>query len=104
MVEDAKLLAVPHIERALEQEPTLSRLTAGLAEEGAVVIASPETPDEMERVIADHAGDRAAENTIENPETIKTETRDLPVAPQFEHTLPAMSVQFIRIKTGKDAE
>jgi hypothetical protein len=49
------------LKRALEQEPTRSSLTAGLAQEGAVVIASPETPDEMERVIADHAGDRAPE-------------------------------------------
>ena len=49
------------MKRALEQEPTMARLSAGLAEEGAVVIASPQTPEETERAIAEHAGGRAPE-------------------------------------------
>jgi len=44
------------------------------------------------------AGDRDAENTITAPDTVKTETKSIKVGNRFDYTLPAMSVQFIRIK------
>lgn len=47
--------------RVVEQEPTVDRLTAGLAEEGAAVLAAPTSPEEIERVIAAHGGDRVSE-------------------------------------------
>ncbi len=44
------------------------------------------------------AGDKSAENTIENPDVVKTETSRIKVDKSFNYTLPPMSVQFIRIK------
>lgn len=49
------------LQRVVDQEPVLSRLTEGLAEEGASILAAPATPDELEKVIRDHGGDRSAE-------------------------------------------
>lgn len=49
------------LKRVLQQEPTRARLTAGLAEEGTVVLASPTSPGEQEKTMAAHGGDRAAE-------------------------------------------
>jgi hypothetical protein len=47
--------------RVVQQEPTVERLTAGLAEEGAFVLAAPSSPDEVEQAIAAHGGGRGAE-------------------------------------------
>lgn len=44
------------------------------------------------------AGEASARNTIDNPDAIEPETKRISVDEQFEYTLPAMSVQFIRIK------
>lgn len=44
------------------------------------------------------AGGRDAVNSVEHPDTIKTETSEITVAPEFQHQIPAMSVQFIRVK------
>ena len=49
------------LRRVLQQEPTMARLTAGLAEEGTVVLASPASPEEREKAVAAHGGERAAE-------------------------------------------
>jgi hypothetical protein len=49
------------LKRVLQQEPTMARLTAGLAEEGTVVWASPASADEREKTVAAHGGDRTAE-------------------------------------------
>jgi hypothetical protein len=49
------------LNRVLQQEPTVERLTAGLAEEGSPVVAAPSSPNEVEEVIAAHGGDRVAE-------------------------------------------
>ena len=49
------------MKRVLQQEPTMSRLTAGLAEEGASVLVAPGSPEETARVIVEHGGERAAE-------------------------------------------
>jgi hypothetical protein len=49
------------MKRVLQQEPTMSRLTAGLAEEGAAVLAAPDSPEETAGVIVEHGGVRAAE-------------------------------------------
>lgn len=45
------------------------------------------------------AGKGADRNSIENPNAVKPKTKQLTVAREFDCTLPAMSVQFIRIKT-----
>ena len=44
------------------------------------------------------AGERGAKNTVQKPDTVRTETTTLTVGKQFNYTLPAMSVQFIRVK------
>ncbi|BCX49832.1 alpha-N-arabinofuranosidase [Haloferula helveola] len=44
------------------------------------------------------SGDRSAINTIFHPDRVRIEESDLEVGSEFDHTLPAMSVQFIRIK------
>jgi len=44
------------------------------------------------------AGERNTENTFDNPDAVKPETSLVPVAKQFNYTLPPYSVQFIRIK------
>ena len=49
------------LQRVVEQEPTIDRLTLGLAEEGAAVLAAPETPEEADRLILAHGGDRVTE-------------------------------------------
>jgi len=40
------------LRRVMEQEPDVNRLTEGLANEGTVVLAAPETPEDLERTIA----------------------------------------------------
>ncbi|MGD8897157.1 MAG: hypothetical protein PVJ73_14070 [Acidobacteriota bacterium] len=47
------------LRRVMEQQPTIDRLTAGLEDEGAVVLSSPRTSEEVERAIARYGGDRA---------------------------------------------
>jgi hypothetical protein len=47
--------------RVLQQEPTVERLTAGLAEEGSSVLAAPSSADDVERAIVAHGGDRQTE-------------------------------------------
>ena len=49
------------LERVLQQEPTMPRLTEGLAEEGASVLAAPASPEEIEEAIRAHGGARVAE-------------------------------------------
>ncbi len=49
------------LRRVLEEQPTIDRLSAGLVEEGATVLAAPQTAPEVERAIADHGEARAAE-------------------------------------------
>lgn len=44
------------------------------------------------------AGDGGAVNTLENPDVVKPETREITVSSGFPHQIPAMSVQFIRVK------
>lgn len=44
------------------------------------------------------AGSRLAKNTLEQPELVKTEIKPITVGKKFEYTMPAMSVQFIRVK------
>jgi alpha-L-arabinofuranosidase len=41
-----------------------------------------------------------AENFLQNPDAVKTETRAITVGKEFNYTLPPMSVQFIRINAG----
>ena len=45
------------------------------------------------------AGERNSANSFEHPDNVKTETRTIKVGKSFPYTLPAMSVQFIRINT-----
>ncbi len=45
------------------------------------------------------SGQASARNSIQNLDQIKTQTRQITVDKQFGYTLPAMSVQFIRIST-----
>ena len=47
--------------RVVEQAPVVDRLTAGLAEEGAEVLATPSSAAELEQVIAAHGGARRDE-------------------------------------------
>lgn len=47
------------------------------------------------------AGEASARNSIDNPDAIEPETKRIAVDEQFEYTLPAMSVQFIRIKVDE---
>ena len=49
------------LERVMQQEPTIDRLTAGLADEGTTVLSAPRTAEDVERAIADHGEPRAAE-------------------------------------------
>jgi hypothetical protein len=46
------------LERVLQQQPTIDQVTAGLEEEGASVLSTPETADELEAVIVAHGGQR----------------------------------------------
>jgi len=43
-------------------------------------------------------GDKAATNSVETPDVIKTETWTIKAGETFDYTMPAMSVQFIRVK------
>lgn len=43
-------------------------------------------------------GDRKDENSLQNPNKVKTEVRSINVGKTFNCVLPSMSVQFIRIK------
>lgn len=45
------------------------------------------------------AGDKNAENTMENPDAVQTQSRPLQVDRTFNYQLPPTSVQFIRINT-----
>jgi hypothetical protein len=47
------------LQRALQQQPTIGQLTAGLAEEGASILSSPKTPEELENIIVALGGKRA---------------------------------------------
>jgi hypothetical protein len=49
------------LQRVLQQEPTIDRLTAGLEDEGAAVLSAPQTAEEVEGAIADHGGERSGE-------------------------------------------
>jgi alpha-L-arabinofuranosidase len=44
------------------------------------------------------AGPGNARNSRQNPDAVKTVTEAMTVGKEFEHTIPAMSVQFIRVK------
>ena len=43
------------------------------------------------------AGSKLAKNSRQNPDAVKTRTEQISVGKEFEYTMPAMSVQFIRI-------
>ena len=47
------------LQRVLEQQPTIGQVTAGLEDEGALVLSAPETAEELEKVIVVHGGERA---------------------------------------------
>jgi len=47
--------------RVLEQQPSIEQLTQGLADDGSPLLASPDSPDETARVIAELGDDRSAE-------------------------------------------
>lgn len=49
------------MQRALQQEPTIGQLTAGLEEEGASVLSAPENAEELDGAIAAHGGQRVGE-------------------------------------------
>ncbi len=49
------------LQRVMQQQPTIDRLTAGLADEGTTVLSAPQTAGDVERTIADHGGARAEE-------------------------------------------
>jgi hypothetical protein len=49
------------LRRVLREAPSAERLTRGLLDEGARLEASPATPAEAERVIAERGGRKAAE-------------------------------------------
>ena len=44
------------LERVMAQEPTMARLTEGLANEGTTVLAAPETAEELQVAIDTHGG------------------------------------------------
>ena len=46
-------------------------------------------------------GNRGAVNTVENPDAVKTTASEISVGPDFQHRIPAMSVQFIRVGTTR---
>ena len=48
------------LERVMEQEPTIARLTEGLENEGTTVLAAPETAEDL-RVAIDTHGEAAAD-------------------------------------------
>jgi hypothetical protein len=49
------------LRRVMREAPDADRLTRGLAAEGTVLLAAPRTAEETARVVAEHAGRRAAE-------------------------------------------
>jgi len=49
------------LRRLLPQQPSLERVVQGLNDEGSRLIAAPETPAALERVLAERGGRRAAE-------------------------------------------
>ena len=49
------------LQRVLQQEPTIGQVTAGLEDEGASVLAAPETAEAVEGVIVAHGGQRVGE-------------------------------------------
>lgn len=49
------------LQRVMQQEPTIDRLTVGLADEGATVLSAPQTAEEVQTAIADHGGERTRE-------------------------------------------
>jgi len=44
------------------------------------------------------SGDRNAENSVQDPDVVRTQTRSIEVGRKFQYTLPPTSVQFIRIE------
>jgi alpha-L-arabinofuranosidase len=44
------------------------------------------------------SGAAGAVNTIEQPDTVKPVTSEVAASAAFSHTVPAMAVQFLRIK------
>ena len=49
------------LERVLQQLPTIGQVTAGLEDEGAAVLAAPETAEAVEETIGNHGGPRTEE-------------------------------------------
>jgi hypothetical protein len=49
------------LRRVMREAPTADRLTRGLADEGAPLLAAPRTAEETARVVAERAGRKAAE-------------------------------------------
>jgi len=49
------------LRRVMREEPTAERLTRGLADEGTTLVASAETPEAVERVVAARGGRKAGE-------------------------------------------
>jgi alpha-L-arabinofuranosidase len=47
------------------------------------------------------AGEKGATNTFDNPDLVVPVHSEFAVAPEFKHTIPAMSVQCIRIGVGQ---
>ena len=46
------------------------------------------------------SGGRADVNSFENPEKIKPVSREIDSGPSFSHRVPAMAVEFIRVKVN----
>ena len=44
------------LQRVMEQEPTIARLTEGFADEGTTVLAAPETAEAVEAALTTHGG------------------------------------------------
>ena len=47
------------LQRALQQQPTIGQLTAGLEEEGTSIVAKPQTAEDLEEAIVTHGRERA---------------------------------------------
>ena len=47
------------LQRALQQQPTIGQLTAGLEEEGTSIVAEPQTAEDLEEAIVTHGRERA---------------------------------------------
>ncbi|TWT85158.1 Extracellular exo-alpha-L-arabinofuranosidase precursor [Planctomycetes bacterium CA13] len=70
--------------------PTNETYRTSIKLEGAGTIAATATLFEL-------AGDRVDMNDLENPHHIKPVKREILVSDEFEHMIPPMSVQFVRI-------